>query len=254
MPMNRMNTLTATGIVLSSMPIGEYDKRIVLLTKELGKITAFARGARRMNSPYMAGTRPFSFGEFTLFPGRDSYSLNGIKIENYFDELSADFDLTCLGMYFMELASYFSRENLDGSETIKLIYATFLALLNKNIPNDLVRAIYELKMLVINGEYPEVFNCVSCGKNDNLLYFDKSANGVKCASCANEHASGLKKIEGSSLYAMQFIISSEIGKLYTFNLSESVLDEVKRIIGDYLKSKVDAKFKSLDMLKDNFKI
>lgn len=251
MPMNRMNTVTARGIVLSAMPIGEYDKRIVLLTKEFGKITAFARGARRMNSPYMAGTRPFSFGEFTLFPGRDSYSLNGIKIENYFESLLADFDLTCLAMYFMELASYYSRENIDGSEIIRLIYATFLALLNKNIPNDLVRAVFELKMLVINGEYPETFKCVKCGRSDELLYFDKSANGMKCTACADVKRTDLIKTDPSCLYALQFIISSEIGKLYSFNLSDKVLLQLKKIVGDYLKTKVDAKFKSLDMLNES---
>ena len=102
-----------TGIVLSAMPVGEFDRRIVILTKERGKIAAFAKGARRPNSPLTGITRPFVFGTFQVYEGRTSYTIRQANITAYFEEIISDFDAVCYAYYFAELADYYGIKTVN---------------------------------------------------------------------------------------------------------------------------------------------
>lgn len=134
------------GMVISSSPIGENDKRVVLLTKEKGKISAFVRGARRPGNHLMAASDSFSFGIFYLMYGRDAYTVVNAEISNFFRELTSDLQKTYTAYYFLELAEYFTVENEDESMMINLIYASFSALVKGRINPRLIRYIFELKL------------------------------------------------------------------------------------------------------------
>lgn len=213
-------TCTVTGIVLSAAPVGEYDKLVVLLTKERGKIRAFARGARRLNSPLMAAANVFAFGEFQIYEGRTSYSVSQASIRNYFGELMTDFEGACFGQYFLEFADYYTRENADCMDYLRLVYQSLRALSVPSLPRILVRYIYELKAMVYSGECPQTFE-----------RFDSW------------------QLDPSTLYALRYVVAAPVEKLYTFTLTEEVCGEFGRVVTWLKERYVGQRFKSLEILE-----
>lgn len=234
-------------MVLAAAPVGEYDRRVVLLTKERGKISAFARGARKPNSALVGVTSPFTFGTFEVYEGRTSYTLMSASVSNYFEELRTDVEGAYYGFYFLELANYYAREANDETETLKLLYQTLRALVNPNIPNRLIRYIYELKIVSVNGEGPQVFACVCCGDTKREMVFSVKRGGLLCGACEGRSADG-RKLLPSTLYTLQYIVGTPVEKLFTFVVKEDVLMELSEVVGAYLEEYVGRKFKSLEIL------
>lgn len=242
--------VTLTGMVLSAGNVGEYDMRIVLLTKERGRISAFARGAKRPNNSFGAACQPFTFGEFTLHEGRSSYNLKRVKIENYFDVLKKDLELVYYASYFCEVASYLTRENNDEIWILKLLYQTMRALEKGSIALLLIRCIYEIKVLAYYGYGVESFQCIRCGKREDLAYFNSMAGGVLCSHCGKLERS--IKLDESTLYTIQYIMSSTVEKLYTFKVSSKVLHQLMRICKEIMDVYVHYSFKSQEFIEIDY--
>lgn len=234
--------VTITGLVLTAMPIGEYDKRITILTSDRGKISAFAKGARRPNSVLLAACNPFSFGEFEVYEGRTSYNVVRADIRNYFTELTGDLDAAYYGFYFLEMAEYYTQENNDEKEVLKLLYQSLRALADPRYDKRLVRIIFELKMLVLNGIYPNMFSCQRCGKQEKMNRFSVKRAGLICGSCAD--GEDCVRLSDSTIYTMQYIIATEIRKLFSFAVSDEVLAELTELMKRYRKCYAPHTFKS----------
>lgn len=234
--------ITVTGMVLSAIPIGDYDKRITILTRERGKIAAFVRGARRSGNQMMAAANPFAFGQFEVYQGKSTYTAVRAEIQNYFRELSQDYDMVCLGSYFLEVAGYYAQENTGEGERLKLLYQTLRAMESGRFDRELIRDVYELKTLAINGEYPNVFSCLRCGREEELEFFNMKLRGCVCRNCAGEP--GDEPLDASVLYAMQFIISTPVEKLYTFVLAPQTQQDLTEILRRYRRRYEPHTFKS----------
>lgn len=209
--------VTVRGMVIKHSGTGDYDWVATIFTADRGKITAFARGARKPAAKLSGSVEPFCFGTFKLFAGKNSYTIVEADIENYFEGFRQDLEGACYGTFFLELASYYTRENVEDKELLNLLYISLKALLNDKLPNRLVRCIYEIRALQIEGEYP----------------------GVPEKLMLNE----------STKYTLDYIVRTPLEKLYSFNVTDDVLGELCKVTEIYRNRFIDRPLKSLEMLE-----
>ncbi len=214
--MSRQPYTEVTAMVIGTRPIGENDRRVVLLTRELGRISAFAKGARRPNSALVAATDLFVFGTFRIYAGRDSYTLVEASPQNYFPWFRTHIEASLLGQYFCEVLEYCTRENNDESQLLLLLYQTLRALESEKFSARLVRAVFELKTVTVEGELREP---------------------------------NAKSYSPAAITAFHHIVTSPIGKLYTFTLEEGPEQELAQLAARSMSYAFERHhFRSLDIL------
>ena len=209
-------TVLLHGVILRMQPIGEYDKRLVILTRERGRITAFARGARRPKSSMIAATNPFVFAEFSLYEGRDSYTLAAAEVKDYFEDLPRKMPEVFYAYYTLELADYYGREGVEAAAQTDLIYVTLKALLKGSQPPQLIKNIYELRTLVLNGDY----------------------------AVPSEELAGSRAL----WFALRYTAAAPFQKLYGFSLDEDTALQFQEEAERALLNVTDRQFRSLDLI------
>ncbi len=211
--------IEVTGMVLKAVPVLENDKRIILLTSERGKVTVFARGAKKPGSRFMAACNPLVMGRFFLFEGKSAYNLGEANISDYFESLRNDLEGALFGMYFADVADYYCRENIGAAQVLNLLYLSLKALLREDIPNRLVQYVFEIRMLVIDGQFP----------------------GVTTE----------RKLSETARHVISHCAGSPLKNLYSFTVPDPVIEELAGECAYYRKEILGHHFTSLDILNSS---
>jgi DNA repair protein RecO (recombination protein O) len=96
-------TYNATGINLKSMPLGEADKLVTILTKEFGLIRAVAPGARKQKSKLGGRSGLFVVNELQLAKGRSLDKITQAETLESYPGLSKDLGKLAASQYLAEV-------------------------------------------------------------------------------------------------------------------------------------------------------
>lgn len=239
------------GLIIKQQNIGEQDRLVTILTRELGVIRAFVRQGKNIKSPNSPATGLLCYSELTLYKSKkDYYTVENSKLLSMFSDLKAELTKLSLAEYFCEAAAAVCPTEQEAEEHLRLILNALYLLSKGEVPELLIKSAVEMRLISISGYMPDLLMCPKCGIYEaEEMYFLLSGQ-LFCKECFEKSPlpEGIK-ISKSVALALRHIVFSEDKKLFSFSLSQSSLEILNEITENYLSKKVERNFATLQFYK-----
>ncbi len=213
----------------------EKDVILTLLTPEMGKITVIAKGAKSLKGPQMPLSQPFCYGDFELYKKGDLYWLHTGELKENFYGVTSRLDALNLAAYFCDVAIAVSEPGEPCEELLRLLLNSLYFLANKTYPDELIKGVFEWRILAMQGLSPAVNCCCGCGKTqDGGFALDIAQGELFCGECRAKRevfGDGVRMDDDAprhewvllaqgALEAIRFAISTPLGKMMSFRLDD----------------------------------
>ncbi len=174
-----------TAIVLRHADWGEADRLLTLFTREMGKLRAVAKGARKARSRKAGHLEPFTHVRLQLAKGRDLPIVTQADTVDAYIPLRDDLIKTGYAAYAAELLDRFTYEEETESSTPFRLLAETLGRISQESDAWLAVRYYEMRLLDHLGFRPQLFKCANCEEKIEPVdqFFSPLAGGVICPRC-----------------------------------------------------------------------
>lgn len=241
------------GIIIKSINYSDNDKILTVFTKEEGKVSIIAKGARRKKSKISAQTDIFTYTYFCCYPGKTLYTMKNCEYIKSFNGLQYDLERILFANYVCELMNIFYEDKMEEIISFNLLYFT-LGLIEKEDVNNLsiITLAFMLKLLGITGLIPDFSGCMICGKKDiDEGYLDFEEGGIICSKCSHSHFSKRKISKNLIDIINKFLyinLKDIKGLSPKFKLED--YNEVILILNNYIEYSLNRKTNSFKFLSD----
>lgn len=242
---------TIEGIVLKERAFGEQDKFIDVLTRDRGLLELPVKGARKINGKFSAPTQLFAYSRFCYDQRKDRLFLNSAETIHIFYGLRNSLSAISLAGYFSDVLRYSVAELTESENVLRLCLNT-LHYLEKGLRNEkLLKSVFELRLMSEIGFMPDILGCRCCGVFEpEELYFSVSDGSFLCSECCPpELRENNFRFTLPVLLAVRHIILADFNSLFSFRVSENVLERLSEFSESYIISHLERNFKTLDFYK-----
>jgi DNA repair protein RecO (recombination protein O) len=192
--------MSVEGLVLRNLRLGETSRVVTVLSRELGKWSAVAKGVREPRSRFGASLEILSLSSLVLYfrPGRGLQMVSEASLEREFRGLLQQADRYHHGCAVLEFLDIVLEEEAPVPEIFDL--AVRVLHLMEESPEGrlsyLLRA-FQLRVAGWLGYAPRVDACSRCASTE-VVCFGIREGSVLCARCG-EASPGAVRMDGETL-------------------------------------------------------
>lgn len=230
------------AIVLSSLDYGDTDRIVSLFTLEHGRISTFARSARKSRKRFGAALETFSRIEAQARVKEGLCSLQDAVAETTFTGIRSDLARIGHALYACELVEAITPEGHPVPRLYRLL-VTYLDHLDIKAAVESDRRFFEINLLNIMGYRPALEECSRCEELFNESGAVLSNHGhLVCPGCGNG-----KKIDFHTMKTLLDCLST--GKFGAVSFSSEILMQAGELLDNAIAEHSGKRLKSLDFLR-----
>lgn len=214
-----MPPVSTPAIILHSLKYSESSKIVRLLTRELGVLSAVAKGASRPKSKFGARLQLLSEGVAQLYvkPNRDLHTLAEFEVENLRQELATDIRRYASASALAELVLRFAPSEPNEEIYVRLVaYFDSLGIVpGEYLETTSLAALWGIVCAL--GFEPAVDGCARDGReiSEGTALFSIADGGLLCKSCAKDSGTGATttRLQADDRLALEQLILGRVDEV-----------------------------------------
>ena len=233
-----MQTFSTNAIILDRQNFRENDLRVIIYSKEKGKLELVAKGAKKNTSKIAAHIEPLNLVNTMIVAGKQFDYIGSAVSRNCFTSIKNNFDkvnMACDGIRTFN--KLIKTEYAD--KKIFYLLKDFLFFLN-SYHNDsqinIIFSCFKLKLISLLGYKPELYNCVHCESKimPNNNKFSLDMGGTLCSNDIS-HSKNYLNISDNCIKFLRAIINFNFNEIIKIKINNQLKKESDLVINSALK-------------------
>ena len=239
------------GIVLKSTEFEEADKIVTIYTKNYGKISAIAKGVRKIKSKFGSSLEILTHSIFLIYKGRNIDIVSQTEILESFFSTSKEVIKFAFAVNCVEMVNKLTEEREINIGLFNLLKEV-LHYLRKTDDPKLLTLSFKWQTISLLGYRPSINHCCRCNKSvedQKEMYFNIKEGGLLCNNCVAEDKEECINVSLYFVKLLRKILITHLSTISNATIPDNKIKELEKITNIYIGYHSEKSFKTDGFLK-----